>query len=69
VDAEGNAWVQDGDPARPSSWTVVDPGGRMLGAVELPTGLTPLQIGDAFVLGRWSSPGGAEHVRLHRLRR
>jgi hypothetical protein len=69
LDGQGNAWTQDGDPARPSWWTVFDPGGRMLGTVELPPGLTPLEIGDDYVLGSWIAPGGAEHVRLHRLRK
>ncbi len=69
VDREGNAWLQDGDPARASRWTVIHRDGALLGTVDLPPGLHPLDIGNDYVLGRWTSPGGAEHVRLHRLRR
>ncbi len=69
VDREGRAWVQDGDPARASRWTVFDQDGRRLGGIELPPGLQPLDIGSDYVLGRWTSPGAAEHVRLHRLRK
>lgn len=69
VDREGNAWLQDGDPARTTRWTVIHRDGALLGTVELAPGLHPLDIGTDYVLGRWTSPGGAAHVRLHRLRR
>lgn len=69
VDRAGNAWVRDGDPARASHWAVFARDGRWLAAVELPPGLEPLDAGDDYVLGRWTSPRGTEHVRLHRLRK
>jgi hypothetical protein len=69
LDANGNVWVQDGDPARAAEWTVLAADGRMLGSVSLPQNLRPFEIGADHVLGRWTGPDGAEHVRLYLLRK
>jgi hypothetical protein len=69
VDDLGNLWVEDyePDPDAESLWTVFDPDGRMLGQVELPSGLDVKQIGDDFVLGVWQDEYEVEHVRLYGL--
>jgi hypothetical protein len=69
VDAAGNLWVAEyrrpGDER--THWTVFDPGGRMLGVVEMPERFTVYQIGADFVLGRWADEMDVEHVRLYGL--
>lgn len=71
VDADGNLWVQEyrkPGASRPS-WTVFDSDGVMLGVVETPTRFTVYQIGNDFVLGRWTDELDIEHVQLYELRK
>ncbi|HEX6912158.1 MAG TPA: hypothetical protein VF142_17275, partial [Longimicrobium sp.] len=71
ADAAGNLWVRDYrvDPDAPSRWSVFDPGGRWLGQVEMPAGVTVLQIGADWVLGRARDELEVESVRLYRLQK
>lgn len=71
IDSEGNLWFDryrlpwDVYP----TWDVLTPDGTWLGAVELPIGLRPFEIGPDYVLGRWRDSLGVEYLRMHRLRR
>jgi hypothetical protein len=69
VDSEGNLWVADYSEERDDegSWSVFDPEGRFLGAVETPTGGRVQQIGSDFVLGVWRDEFDVEYVRLYEL--
>ena len=66
TDARGYLWVEDyqlpGEPAPP--WTVFDPGGQVLGLVELPPDLTIFEIGEDYILGRTTDDLGIERVQL-----
>ena len=69
VDAEGNLWVgmyrKPGD--NQPRWTVFDPSGRMLGEVHTPEDFTIYQIGQDFVLGRWTDELDVQHVVMYDL--
>ncbi len=69
VDAGGNLWV--GDYRKPGDdqprWTVFDPDGVMLGVVETPQGFRVYEIGNDYVLGRWTDELDVEHVQLYEL--
>jgi hypothetical protein len=71
VDDSLNLWV--GDYVRgtnaPTTWTVFDSAGHMLGTVANPRGFVPSHIGQDFLLGRWRDELDVEHVRLHALTR
>ncbi|HEX6036449.1 hypothetical protein [Longimicrobium sp.] len=72
VDSAGNLWLQDPQPPgddAPSTWTVLDPAGRVLGRVRLPSDLSVRQIGGDWVLGVVVDADQVEHVRLYRLTR
>jgi hypothetical protein len=65
VDADGNLWVSEGRalPADPIVADVFDPSGKLLGAVAMPPGFAPSEIGRDYVLGVWKDDVGLEHVR------
>lgn len=65
----GETWLRHGDPGHESTWTVFDRDGRLLGDVSLPPDLDVLEIGDDYVLGKWSAGPGGERVRLYRLKK
>lgn len=72
VDALGYLWVADyslGKEDRSGNWTVFDPEGRMLGAVQIPTGGRFHDIGDDYVIGVWRTDLDVEQVRMYRLHR
>lgn len=72
VDAEDHLWVQDYTlPGHegPTTWSVFDPEGRLLGVVELPERFRPRQIGADFVLGIWTDEVDVQYVRLYGLER
>lgn len=71
VDAAGNLWVRDyaRGPGVPTTWTVFDPEGRLLGPVEVPDRLSVREIGDDYLLGTVRDDLGVEYVRLYRLSR
>ena len=53
-DAAGHLWVREYDfpgEGRPAPlWTVFDPGGRVLGYLETPSGLRIFEIGEDYIL-------------------
>lgn len=69
VDPESNLWVSAYAPYLeiPESWTVLDEGGRWLGAVPMPLGFYPWQFGDDWVLGVETDDLGVEYVALYPL--
>lgn len=50
-------------------WTVFDPEGRVLGFIETPDGLTILEIGADYILGRTTDDLGVESVQVWGLER
>lgn len=73
VDAAGYLWVREydfpGEPRPAPLWTVFDPGGRVLGFVETPSGLAILEIGEDYILGRTEDDLGVESIHLWPLER
>lgn len=73
VDDLGYVWAGDYRPywdhRSSRQWLVFDPEGRLLGPMQLPGTLTPLQIGRDFVLGAWRDELDVEHLRLYALQR
>jgi hypothetical protein len=69
VDTEGNLWVERYQRPGESQhvWTVFDPEGQMLGAVDVPGGVSVLEIGNDYVLGQWQDEFDIEQVHLYRL--
>jgi len=66
-DAEGNIWVRDFSPDvdAPRTWTVFDSVGQMRGSLTVPAGVSVLQIGTDYVIGRWRDDLDVEHVRVY----
>ena len=50
-------------------WTLFDPEGRALGFIETPGGLTILEIGGDYLLGRATDEMGVESVQVWALER
>lgn len=71
VDAEDHLWVEryraSGD--EPRVWTVFDPDGRVLGAVEVPAGLFLFEIGEDYLLGSTSDDLDIRYVVAYPLAR
>jgi hypothetical protein len=69
ADRAGNLWVRDFRVVEndPSTWTVFDPDGRMLGGVTTPPRFRLTEVGADYVLGVWRAEMDVEHVRLYRL--
>ena len=71
VDDDLNLWVREcarvGD--RASRWSVFTAAGELLGTLEMPSGLDPMDIGSDYVLGLRRDELGVEYVQLHRLHR
>jgi hypothetical protein len=71
VDGDLNLWVKEcvrvGD--RASRWSVFGADGELLGVLEMPPGLEPLDIGPDYVLGLRRDDLGVEYVQLHSLHR
>jgi hypothetical protein len=69
LDRVGNLWVQD--PELPDDHTrryhVFDPTGQWLGAIAMPSGFEPTDIGPDYVLGIWRDVDEIEYVRLYPL--
>lgn len=72
-DALDHLWVEEyevpGEERDGVLWTVVDPGGRVLGFVETPEGLEVYEIGDDFILGRVKDELGVEYIQVWPLER
>ena len=73
IQADGKVWrkiydpeLEEGDPSR---WIVADPSRQVgsSGAVMLPAGFRPYDIGPDYVLGVWKDVLGIEYVRMYDL--
>ena len=74
TDRMDHLWVEEyplpGNNDGPTAlWTVFDPGGRMRGQVETPTGLEIFEIGADYILGSMTDELGIESVQLWSLDR
>ncbi len=73
VDGLDHLWVREarltGTELPAPLWTVFDPEGRVLGFVETPAGLTILEIGADYILGRTTDDLGVESVQVRELER
>ena len=71
VDPLGWYWAELFRPgeAEPSQWLVFDREGRARGIVELPRELEVHDIGEDYILGRWTDELDVEYVRRHVLDR
>lgn len=69
VDRVGNLWVEE--YRRPGDtlprWTVFNRDGELLGTLSLPDGFVIYDVGDDYVLGKWSDEMDIEHVQLYGL--
>lgn len=67
----GRLWVKemslDDPPSATAPWSVFDSDGRPLGAVEMPAGFEPFEIGTDYVLGLWKDDLGVEYVQLYEI--
>lgn len=68
-DRSGNLWVAEWAmaPRVASLWTVLDPQGRWLGAVRVPEGFHPWDVGDDWILGTVRDELDVEYVVLYSL--
>jgi hypothetical protein len=69
VDAVERVWIQD--YPRPGStivdWWIFDRDWRPVGATRLPTAFEVYEIGEEYVLGKWSDSLDVEHVGMYGL--
>lgn len=71
LDDRGYLWVEHyrAPWERQPHWSVFDPRGRWLGEIETPMGLTVLQIGADYILGRRRDDLDVQHVVVFGLQR
>jgi hypothetical protein len=73
TDGQDHLWVREATlpgTDRPAPlWTVFNPDGRVLGFIETPDGLTILEIGTDYILGRTTDDLGVESVQVWPLER
>lgn len=73
ADAVDHLWLEEyeipGEEREGVLWTVVDPGGRVLGFVETPEQLEIYEIGEDFVLGRVRDELDVEYIQVWPLER
>jgi hypothetical protein len=70
VDATGALWVANGQiPGEPIRWVILDGDGRLVGRLETPEGLRPMEIGVDHILALATDELGIEEVRLYGLQR
>ncbi|MEX0892728.1 MAG: hypothetical protein WEB88_11210 [Gemmatimonadota bacterium] len=70
ADANGRIWVGEYQPpgaTEPQSWRVFDADGQQLATTTMPQGVSVHQIGDDYVLGRWTGNLGVPHVGVFRI--
>ncbi len=71
ADRTGHLWVAEWTvfSETPRRWTVLDPTGRWLGAVEVPEGFAPLDIGADWIVGVEEDAMDVEYVVVYPLTR
>ncbi len=73
ADALDHLWIEEyevpGEEPEGVLWTVVDPGGRVLGFVETPERLEIYEIGEDFILGRVRDELDVEYIQVWPLER
>ena len=76
VSSDGYFWLApyempgfEAEEGGPRDWTVLDPVGRWLGSVELPTHFRPMEFGADYVLGVWLDDFEVEYVQMLRISR
>jgi hypothetical protein len=71
VDVLGYLWVSEykGPFVEEPEWTIFDPEGRIVGRVRMPAGTGILEIGQDYVLGRFTDELDVEYVQLWPLTR
>ena len=73
ADALDHLWLEEyeipGEEREDVLWTVVDPGGRVLGLVETPEQLEIYEIGEDFILGRVRDELDVEYIQVWPLER
>ena len=69
TDADNHLWAQRFSPEGTTRerWGVFAPDGSFLGHVELPRGLTLLEVGRDYVLGLVKDAEGVERIQIHAL--
>ena len=69
LDVDGNLWVREytGPGQARAPWSVFTESGRFLGTVDMPAGLSVLDIGGDYVLGLRRDKDDVEHVQLYEL--
>lgn len=72
-DAMGHLWVYEyeapGEETAGTLFTIFDPEGRLLGSFEMPEGMSILEIGVDYILGRVENELGVQSVQLWPLER
>ncbi len=68
---DGSIWVEDYRmyDTDPSNWTVYGSDGLVLARLAWPQSFDAYQIGEDFILGRWTDEFGVNRIRLYRLNR
>ena len=70
ADPAGTLWVATWAAADGNTrLRAIDPGGSVLGDLELPVELNVFEIGEDYVLGAYEDDGGEQHIAMYRLRR
>ena len=71
ADALGYLWIEEYSALRnaPSTFTILDPDGAVVGSLTLPTELAVLEIGADYLLGLYRDELEVEYVHLYRLTR
>ena len=71
ADALGYLWIEEHNALgnAPSTYTILDPGGAVVGSLTLPRELTVLEIGADYLLGLYRDELEVEYVQLYRLTR
>jgi len=69
VDRVGNLWVEEYRRPRETlrRWAVFDARGVWLGTLSVPDRFVILDVGDDYVLGRWTDDLEIEHVQMYEL--
>ena len=68
ADRLGNLWVTEMRPTgEEAPFAVYDRGGRLLGEILPPKGVTVLEIGADYMIGLWKNEDDVEFIRVYAL--